>query len=90
MDGKEKCKILKELRKSIAASNGISYTAASCTHEGNCTGTCPQCDEELKYLDDQIQYLIASGVEVDLVGIANNLFPDTMRINYLDKAQKES
>ena len=89
MDGKKKCKILKELRKRIAELNNIDYISADCIHEGNCLGTCPQCDAELKYLDDQIQNIIASGAEVNLIGIANNTFPDTMGKNILDKVQKE-
>ena len=78
MEGKEKCKILKELRKRIADLNGIEYTITNCSNEANCLGTCAQCDAEIKYLEEQIQSLIENGDSVNLIGIADNLFPDIM------------
>lgn len=50
--GKKVCELLKDIRKQIAADNGIEYTPISCNHEGDCPGTCPQCDKELKELQD--------------------------------------
>ena len=42
--GKEKCRILKEIRAEIARQNGISWTVESCAHKGNCRGTCASTD----------------------------------------------
>ena len=45
--GKEKCRILKEIRAEIARQNGIAWTVESCAHKGNCRGTCPKCEAEV-------------------------------------------
>lgn len=50
--GKKVCELLKDIRKQIADDNGIEYTPISCDHEGDCPGTCPQCDKELKELQE--------------------------------------
>ena len=44
MFGKEKCRILKEIRQKIADENEIPYVTQECHHQGNCSGTCPRCD----------------------------------------------
>ena len=46
MTGKEKCELLKAIRKNIAEMNGIEYYPEQCDHEGNCPGFCPRCDME--------------------------------------------
>ena len=55
MQGKENCELLKKLRKQIADANGIEYEPAVCTYEGDCLGYCPKCDEELRYLEEQLR-----------------------------------
>ena len=52
--GKEICEKLKSIRKSIAERYGIAYEPAECNHQGDCAGTCPQCDAELKDLKLQL------------------------------------
>ncbi len=54
MDGKAKCKILKEIRKQIADNNGIPFVVEECPHKGKCKGTCPKCEEELQYLEREL------------------------------------
>lgn len=54
MTGKEKCKKLKKIRKILADANGLEYNPSVCTFEGNCLGTCPKCEEELKVLSDEL------------------------------------
>ena len=49
--GKQKCNTLKTIRLKIARANGIDFHPAECRHQGPCLGTCPACDEEIKYLD---------------------------------------
>lgn len=70
MTGKEKCKLLKTIRQEIAESNGIVYLTSECTYEGECRGTCPKCDAEIRYLDSEIKRLSAAGVAVTLTGIS--------------------
>lgn len=66
MKGKDLCETLKTIRKKIAEANGIPYEMHECTHEGDCPGTCPLCDMELQYLQDQIRMLEDEGKEVKL------------------------
>jgi len=53
--GKKKCEILKDIRQKIANANGITYTPHKCTHEGECAGTCPQCEAEVKYIENELE-----------------------------------
>ena len=53
--GKEKCEILKRIRKDIAKRYRIEYNTTECTHQGDCSGTCPKCDAELKELLRQLE-----------------------------------
>ncbi len=70
MTGKEKCKLLKQIRKEIAESNGIDYQTTECTFEGECKGTCPKCDAEIKYLDKELNKKIRRGEVVTLSGLS--------------------
>ena len=54
MLGKQKCKILKEIRQRIAEENDIPYITKECTFHGDCSGTCPRCESELRYLENQL------------------------------------
>ena len=74
MTGKEKCKLLKAIRREIAETNGIVYLTSECTFEGECKGTCPKCDAEIRYLDSEINRLIAEGKSVTLAGLSLNIF----------------
>ena len=53
--GKEKCEMLKAIRKQIAERYNLEYTPSECTHKGNCLGTCPKCDAELRDLQEQLE-----------------------------------
>lgn len=55
MKGKEKCRILKQIRQKIADENDISYITSECTHQGECRGTCPKCESELRYLEAELE-----------------------------------
>jgi hypothetical protein len=70
MTGKEKCTLLKQIRKEIAESNGIVYLTSECTFDGECRGTCPKCDAEIRYLDDELQRKIDRGEKVTLAGLS--------------------
>lgn len=81
MTGKEKCKLLKQIRKEIAESNGIVYLTSECTFEGECRGTCPKCDAEIRYLDDELQKKAARGEKVTLSGLSLNTYDQTVEYN---------
>lgn len=53
--GKRRCEILKGIRKTVAKANGIKYEPVECTHEGDCPGTCPQCEAEVRYLERELK-----------------------------------
>ncbi len=53
--GKQTCKILKEIRKQIAAENDIKLVIKECTYQGDCHGTCPKCEAEVRYLERELE-----------------------------------
>ena len=53
--GKQTCKILKEIRKQIAAENDIELITSECTYQGDCMGTCPKCEAEVRYLERELE-----------------------------------
>lgn len=53
--GKEKCEILKAIRAYVADRYGIEYTPTECNHKGECQGTCHKCDEELDYIQKELE-----------------------------------
>lgn len=53
--GKQTCKILKEIRKQIAAENDIELVVSECTYQGDCLGTCPKCESEVRYLERELE-----------------------------------
>lgn len=74
MTGKEKCNLLRQIRKEIAESNGIVYLTSECTYSGECKGTCPKCDAEIRYLDAEIQRLAREGKAISLAGLSLKTF----------------
>lgn len=75
MTGKEKCKLLRQIRKEIAETNGIVYITSECTYEGDdCRGTCSKCDEEIAYLDAELNRKIADGELITLSGLSLDTF----------------
>ncbi len=65
MRGKDTCKTLKEIRKNIAEKNGIQLELEECTYEGDCSGTCPKCEAELRELECALDEKEARGERVD-------------------------
>lgn len=53
--GKQKCKILREIRKEIAKENDIELITKDCPFQGDCKGTCPKCEAEVKYLEKELE-----------------------------------
>ena len=83
--GKEKCKKLKQIRKLIAEVNNIPFETVECYHEGPCPGTCPACDAEIKYLDEQLQQKIRRGENVILSGLAVDMVDSPRDGNGINK-----
>lgn len=70
MNGKSKCKLLKEIRRQIAAENDIEFVTSECKFQGNCSGTCPKCEAEVRYLEQQLNKRRQAGKAVAVAGIA--------------------
>ncbi len=68
--GRAICKVLKDVRQKIANENGISYHPEECHHKGECTGTCPGCEKEICYLEEQLKNKQHSGLGLKVAGIA--------------------
>ena len=70
MNGKAKCKILKDIRRQIAKDNDIAYVTSECKYQGDCSGTCPKCEAELRYLEEELRKRKNAGKAVAVAGIA--------------------
>ena len=68
--GKKKCRTLRTIRKQIAEANGISYNPHRCNHKGDCQGTCPACEQEMRQLESEIRKRIRMGKAAVVVGTA--------------------
>lgn len=68
--GRKVCNELKAIRKSIADANGIEYTPNECNHKGECAGTCPACEAEVRYLEKQLSMKAMLGKAVVVAGLS--------------------
>ena len=71
--GKQICKTLKEVRCQIAKANDIPYEPTECHHKGDCMGTCPKCEQEVRYIENQLSMRRTLGKAVSVVGISVGL-----------------
>lgn len=72
--GKQTCRLLKEIRRQIAEANGFDYLTQECSYKGDCSGTCPKCESELRWLESRLQARISAGKAVAIAGISAGLF----------------
>ena len=73
MPGKKKCKILREIRQKIADENDIPFVTEECRYKGDCKGTCPKCESELRYLEQQLEKRRNLGKTVTVSALAVGL-----------------
>ena len=71
--GRVKCEILKQIRADIAKANQIDYAPEVCSFNGECAGTCPKCEAELHFLEQQLIKKRRVNNPVSIVGIAFGL-----------------
>ena len=76
--GKSTCKLLKSIRQQIADANGISYQPKECHHKGDCAGTCPACEEEIRYLERELKARKGNGFGMKVAGIAAGICATVM------------
>ena len=76
--GRSTCKLLKDIRQQIADANGISYQPKECQHKGDCAGTCPACEEEIRYLERELKARKGNGFGMKVAGIAAGICATVM------------
>ena len=86
--GKSTCKLLKSIRQQIADANGISYRPKECHHKGDCTGTCPACEEEIRYLERELKARKGNGFGMKVAGIAAGICATVMPMTAAAQAVK--
>jgi len=97
--GKQTCKILKEIRKQIAAENDIKLVIEECTYQGDCRGTCPKCEDEVRYLERELEKrqrlgkaAVVAGLSVGLLAssqVALAQTPDSLRMDTIEEAEEK-
>ena len=87
--GKHTCKILKEIRRQIAEANGIEFVTSECRYKGDCLGTCPKCEAEVRYLEQQLRARSLAGKAVVLAGISAASLAMLMPISTEAQTQQE-
>ena len=68
--GKNTCKILKEIRRQIAEANDIEFITSECRYHGDCLGTCPKCEAEVRYLEQQLEKKRLAGKAATIIGVS--------------------
>ena len=86
--GKSTCKLLKDIQQQIADANGISYQPKECHHEGDCAGTCPACEEEIRYLERELKARKGNGFGMKVAGIAAGICATVMPVTAAAQAVK--
>ena len=93
MTGKQKCELLRKIREEIAEQNDIVYLSKDCGHKVCRTGTCPICEAEVKYLENELNDKAQRGERINLQGISfDTLFDalEEMEDNYELFIEEES
>ena len=86
--GKSTCKLLKDIRQQIADANGISYRPKECHYKGNCVGTCPACEAEIRYLERELKARKGNGFGMKVAGIAAGICATVMPMTAAAQAVK--
>lgn len=56
MTGKNKCELLKGIRRKICELNGLENSETDCPYADECLkGTCPSCDAQLERINLQLE-----------------------------------
>lgn len=76
--GKTTCRILKEIRRQIAEANDIEYVVEECQYKGDCKGTCPKCEAEVRYLEEQLHQRQILGKAVMVAGLSLGVISNAM------------
>ncbi len=64
---------MKEIRRQIAAENDIEFVTSECTYKGDCQGTCPKCEAEVRYLERELEKRQRLGKAAMVAGLSVGL-----------------
>lgn len=68
--GRYICNTLKAIRKQIADANGIDYSPEECHFNGECKGTCPKCEQDVRDLEHELRLKQIAGKVIKVAGVA--------------------
>jgi len=68
-NGKIICRELKAVRRCIAAENGVELNIPPCTYQGECSGSCPRCEAEMRHLEEALAQRIRVGKVATVAGV---------------------
>lgn len=88
--GKQTCRILKEIRRQIAEVNDIEFITSECQYQGDCLGTCPKCEAEVRYLEQQLERKRMAGKAITILGISAGVMTMNAQNTNIDSIQKQS
>jgi tonB family C-terminal domain len=88
--GKQTCRILKEIRRQIAEVNDIELITSECQYQGDCLGTCPKCEAEVRYLEQQLERKRMAGKAITVLGISAGVMTMNAQNSNIDSIQKQS
>lgn len=90
MTGKEKCRLLRQIRSEIAQANGIAYVTEECTYQGDdCLGTCPKCDAEVRQLEMALSLKAARGEQISLQGLCEPMMDHFLENRIPEKEDRD-
>ena len=78
MTGKQKCELLRKIREEIAEANDIVYLSKECEHKVCRRGTCPICEAEAKYLENELNEKAERGEKINLKSISFDTLFDAL------------
>ena len=68
--GKQICNYLKEVRRRVAEENDIRLEQHECTFKGECSGTCPRCEAEVRHIEAELKRRSQLGKAAMVAGLA--------------------
>ena len=68
--GKQICNYLKEVRRRVAEENDIRLEHHECTFKGECSGTCPRCEAEVRHIEAELKRRSQLGKAAMVAGLA--------------------
>ena len=88
--GRNICDTLKAIRKEIADANGIEYSPEECHFKGECRGTCPKCEQEVKDLEYELRLRQMAGTAIKVAGKIQRTASDNAKPRVEKPAKEES